>query len=174
MRSRESGSAYCEWQSSWQNWTPTRHAIADPLADAAEALSRDGIGALIAIQREVNLAPYIETGERIRYPVAREQWSVHYNVSRDGKLFAGDGGGPGSVANQTPLPGARRLDAPGNGQGSPCLVLRLTRPDAPYIEIAEEQELQFRFAGKWLSETGSHWTASATTHSREPGRFLNR
>jgi diadenylate cyclase len=49
----------------WQNWTPTRHAIADPLADAAEALSRDGIGALIAIQREVNLAPYIETGEKI-------------------------------------------------------------------------------------------------------------
>ena len=49
----------------WQTWTPSRHAIADPLADAAEALSRDGIGALICIQREVNLAPYIETGEKI-------------------------------------------------------------------------------------------------------------
>jgi oligogalacturonide lyase len=58
----------------------------------------------------------IETGERIRYPIARDQWSVHYNISRDGKLFAGDGGGPGSVANQTPLPQARRLDPPGNGQ----------------------------------------------------------
>jgi len=58
----------------------------------------------------------VETGERVRYPIAREQWSVHYNVSRNGKLFAGDGGGPGSVANQTPLPGARRLDRPGNGQ----------------------------------------------------------
>ncbi|MBO0697075.1 MAG: hypothetical protein J2P46_01655 [Zavarzinella sp.] len=58
----------------------------------------------------------VETGERIRYPIAREQWSVHYNVSRDGKLFAGDGGGPGSVANQTPLPAAKRLDPPGNGQ----------------------------------------------------------
>ena len=43
-------------------------------------------------------------------------WSVHYNISRDGKLFAGDGGGPGSVANQTPLPQAQRLDPPGNGQ----------------------------------------------------------
>jgi oligogalacturonide lyase len=42
--------------------------------------------------------------ERIRYPVAREHWSVHFNVSPDGKLFAGDGGGPRSVA------------APGNGQ----------------------------------------------------------
>jgi oligogalacturonide lyase len=31
-------------------------------------------------------------------------------------VFAGDGGGPGSVANQTPLPEKRRLDPPGNGQ----------------------------------------------------------
>jgi oligogalacturonide lyase len=58
----------------------------------------------------------VETGERVRYPIAREQWSVHYNISRDGKLFAGDGGGPGSVANQTPLPNSRKLDPPGNGQ----------------------------------------------------------
>jgi oligogalacturonide lyase len=58
----------------------------------------------------------IETGERVRYPIARDQWSVHYNISRDGKLFAGDGGGPGSVANQTPLPEGRRLNPPGNGQ----------------------------------------------------------
>lgn len=49
----------------WRAWLPARHSIADPLADAAEALSRDCIGALIAIQREVSLAAYIETGERI-------------------------------------------------------------------------------------------------------------
>jgi oligogalacturonide lyase len=46
----------------------------------------------------------LETGEKIRYKVAREHWSVHFNVAPDGKLFAGDGGGPASVA------------APGNGQ----------------------------------------------------------
>ena len=51
-----------------------------------------------------------------RYPIAREHWSVHYNVSRDGKLFAGDGGGPGSVANLTPLPERKKLDPPGNTQ----------------------------------------------------------
>src|SRR5215471_9057842 len=51
------------------------------------------------------LAGYkLATGEKIRYKVEREQWSVHFNVSPDGKLFAGDGGGPNSVA------------APGNGQ----------------------------------------------------------
>lgn len=46
----------------------------------------------------------LTTGQRVRYKVEREQWSVHFNISPDGKLFAGDGGGPNSVA------------APGNGQ----------------------------------------------------------
>ena len=46
----------------------------------------------------------IATGKRTRYPVAREDWSVHFNQSHDGRHFAGDGGGPRSVA------------APGNGQ----------------------------------------------------------
>jgi oligogalacturonide lyase len=46
----------------------------------------------------------ISGGKSIRYPVQREHWSVHFNESHDGALFAGDGGGPNSVA------------APGNGQ----------------------------------------------------------
>ena len=46
----------------------------------------------------------IATGKATRYSVARAEWSVHFNISPDGKLFAGDGGGPRSVA------------APGNGQ----------------------------------------------------------
>jgi oligogalacturonide lyase len=56
------------------------------------------------------------TGERLWYPLERSQWSVHYNQSHDGKLFAGDGGGPDSVANRTPLPKSHSLDPPGNGQ----------------------------------------------------------
>lgn len=51
------------------------------------------------------LAGYnIATGARIWYHLERSEWSVHFNVSPDGTLFAGDGGGPNSVA------------APGNGQ----------------------------------------------------------
>ncbi|MCI0741401.1 MAG: oligogalacturonate lyase family protein [Gemmataceae bacterium] len=46
----------------------------------------------------------LESGDKIRYKLAREHWSVHFNQSPDGKLFEGDGGGPKSVA------------APGNGQ----------------------------------------------------------
>ncbi len=41
------------------------HPMVDKLADAAEALSRQCIGALIAIQREMPLAAFVETGERI-------------------------------------------------------------------------------------------------------------
>ena len=43
-------------------------------------------------------------GKWIWYNLQRSEWSVHFNVSPDGTLFAGDGGGPNSVA------------APGNGQ----------------------------------------------------------
>src|SRR5712692_9383598 len=51
------------------------------------------------------LAGYnVSTGERTWYHLERSEWSVHFNVSPDGTLFAGDGGGPDSVA------------APGNGQ----------------------------------------------------------
>ncbi|PYS60213.1 MAG: oligogalacturonate lyase [Acidobacteria bacterium] len=51
------------------------------------------------------LAGYnVSSGDRIWYHLQRSEWSVHFNVSPDGKLFAGDGGGPNSVA------------APGNGQ----------------------------------------------------------
>jgi oligogalacturonide lyase len=46
----------------------------------------------------------IATGKQTRYKVERDKWSVHFNIAPNGKLFAGDGGGPSSVA------------APGNGQ----------------------------------------------------------
>jgi oligogalacturonide lyase len=39
------------------------------------------------------------TGERRWYHLQRDEWSVHYNVSPDGSLFAGDGGGEGMVAH---------------------------------------------------------------------------
>jgi oligogalacturonide lyase len=51
------------------------------------------------------LAGYeLATGKRTWYHLERGEWSVHFNQSPDGTLFAGDGGGPSSVA------------APDNGQ----------------------------------------------------------
>jgi oligogalacturonide lyase len=56
----------------------------------------------------------IATGARTQYHLERNEWSVHFNASPDGTLFAGDGGGPNSVANRSP--NGERLDLPGNGQ----------------------------------------------------------
>jgi oligogalacturonide lyase len=45
------------------------------------------------------LAAYeVATGRRTWYHLARDEWSIHFNVSNDGALFCGDGGDPGQVA----------------------------------------------------------------------------
>jgi oligogalacturonide lyase len=41
----------------------------------------------------------VETGERTAYHLQRNEWSIHFNVTRDGKLFCGDGGDEGQVAH---------------------------------------------------------------------------
>ena len=33
-----------------------------------------------------------------KYGLQKREWSVHFDVSPDGKFFSGDGGGPNSVA----------------------------------------------------------------------------
>lgn len=86
----------------------------------------------------------LATGEKIKYRVEREHWSVHYNVSPDGKLFAGDGGGPKSVA------------APGNGQW-----IYLFKPEAGKLKAQKlvdlskhnyelEPNVTFTPDGKWI------------------------
>lgn len=40
----------------------------------------------------------IKTGKSIKYSLTKKEWSVHFNVSPNGKIFSGDGGGPNSVA----------------------------------------------------------------------------
>lgn len=45
------------------------------------------------------LAKYsVDTGARTWYHLQRDEWSIHFNVSRDGTLLCGDGGDPGQVA----------------------------------------------------------------------------
>jgi oligogalacturonide lyase len=45
------------------------------------------------------LAAYdVATGKRTWYHLDRNEWSVHFNVSADGSLFAGDGGDSEMVA----------------------------------------------------------------------------
>jgi oligogalacturonide lyase len=96
----------------------------------------------------------LETGERRRYRIAREHWSVHFNVSRDGKLFAGDGGGPGSVANLTPLPERKKLDPPGNTQA----IFLFTPADTPFetIEVGSEKVKVGALAARKLVDLSKH------------------
>jgi oligogalacturonide lyase len=46
------------------------------------------------------LAGYnVENGTKTWYHLQRDEWSIHFNVTKDGTLFCGDGGDPGQVAH---------------------------------------------------------------------------
>jgi oligogalacturonide lyase len=95
--------------------------------------------------KEFWLAGVAYAGEQaVRYRLAREHWSVHFNISPDGRLFAGDGGGPRSVA------------APGNGQ---WIYLFTPQPSGLQVErlvdLARhdyqlEPNVTFTPDGKWI------------------------
>src|SRR6266700_1145017 len=40
----------------------------------------------------------LATGEKKKYQMDRNEWSIHFNISNDQRLFAGDGGDSGQVA----------------------------------------------------------------------------
>lgn len=40
----------------------------------------------------------VKTGDRTRYGLKRDEWSIHFNISPDEKVFAGDGGDSSQVA----------------------------------------------------------------------------
>lgn len=40
----------------------------------------------------------VHTGKEVKYELQRDEWSIHFNRSNDGKLFCGDGGDAGQVA----------------------------------------------------------------------------
>ena len=95
--------------------------------------------------QEFWLAGVAMEGDRaIRYRLPREQWSVHFNVSPDGRLFAGDGGGPRSVA------------APGNGQWiylfrpTPAGLEAETLVDLSKHDYQLEPNVTFTPDGKWI------------------------
>jgi oligogalacturonide lyase len=89
------------------------------------------------------LAGYeLATGKRTWYHMAPEEWSVHFNVSPDGQLFAGDGGGPHSVA------------APHNGTW-----IYLFRPELPRNDRSLDGENSItagRFASEKLVDMSHH------------------
>jgi oligogalacturonide lyase len=48
------------------------------------------------------LAGYdLKTGKRVAYHMQRDEWSIHFNLTKDLDMFCGDGGDPGQVARAT-------------------------------------------------------------------------
>lgn len=68
-----------------------------------EFFSRDGKWIYYDLQMPKSqvfwLARYnVKTGKTEKFGLTKREWSVHFNVSPDGTVFSGDGGGPNSVA----------------------------------------------------------------------------
>jgi oligogalacturonide lyase len=40
----------------------------------------------------------VNTGQKTKYELQRDEWSIHFNSNKDNSLFCGDGGDPGQVA----------------------------------------------------------------------------
>jgi len=87
----------------------------------------------------VNLA----TGERTRYAVVRQHWSVHYNVSPDQTRFAGDGGGPGSVPRRQ-----RPVDLTSSRRRGALVAERLV--DLSRHDYDLEPNVTFTPDGRWI------------------------
>jgi len=94
----------------------------------------------------------VETGERIRYPLLRSEWSVHYNVSWDGKVFSGDGGGPDSVANRNPGSNTP-LNPPQNGQ---WMYLFTPTGETTTIKVNGEDVKVGKFTTEKLADLSKH------------------
>nr|UXE44820.1 oligogalacturonate lyase [uncultured bacterium] len=81
----------------------------------------------------------------LRYELPRDQWSVHYNISWDGKLFAGDGGDEHMVAH---------------AQNGKWIYLFTPQPDntlkaEKLVNMSKhdydlEPNVQFKPDGKWI------------------------
>jgi hypothetical protein len=72
------------------------------------------------------------------------------------------------------FPEASRTNA---NHPSPCYMFRLTKPDAPLIEFAEEQVIQYRIGGKWLPPekyNGPFTMADTFPECGQLGTILNR
>jgi oligogalacturonide lyase len=125
----------------------------------------------------------IATGNRTWDHLERNEWSVHYNVSPDGSLFAGDGGHEGSVAHAPdgkwiylfrpqlirsadgPAPGSGKLIRPGVFH-SERLVNMATH------DYGLEPNVNFTPDGKWIVFRSNMFNSTnvyAVEVARSPG-----
>ena len=108
------------------------------------------------------LAGYeIATGKHLWYHLDRNEWSVHYNVSPDGSMFAGDGGAENMVAHAqdgkwiylfrpgpTPASAATKANSNGLIQTGTVKVERLVNMSKHNYHL--EPNVNFTPDGKWV------------------------
>jgi len=87
----------------------------------------------------------VATGKETRYPVERDQWSVHFNISWDEKLFAGDGGDSGMVAHAENGKWIYLFTPRADGTLKAEKLVNMTKHDYDL-----EPNVQFTPDGKWI------------------------
>jgi oligogalacturonide lyase len=107
------------------------------------------------------LAGYeIATGKRLWYHMQRNEWSIHFNVTYDGTLFAGDGGDSGQVAKAPDgrwlyLFHPRRLDTDPSKPDSKNMIQTGVFDSEKLVNMARqdytlEPNVNFSPDGKWI------------------------
>jgi oligogalacturonide lyase len=108
------------------------------------------------------LASAAPDGTRRWYHVNRDHWSVHFNISPDGKLFAGDGGDEEMVAHARdgkwlylftpqPIPDVAGISAPNSGELVHPGTLRAEKlVNMSKHDYRLEPNIFFTRDGKWL------------------------
>ncbi|MFT3827239.1 MAG: oligogalacturonate lyase family protein [Chitinophagaceae bacterium] len=79
-----------------------------------------------------------------KYALTRNEWSIHYNISPDQKLFCGDGGDPGQVAKATDGMWIYLFTPDGDHFASEKLV------NMKYHNYKLEPNVHFSPDGKWV------------------------
>lgn len=86
----------------------------------------------------------LTTGKEKRYEMTRNEWSIHFTVSPDQKLFAGDGGDPGQVAKAEDGMWIYLFTPDGDHFKSECLV------NMKHHNYKLEPNVHFSPDGKWI------------------------
>jgi oligogalacturonide lyase len=130
------------------------------------------------------LAAAAPDGKRRWYHVDRDQWSVHFNISPDGKLFAGDGGDEEMVAHArdgkwlylfTPqtIPDVAGISAPNaDDLVHPGTLLPERLVDMKAHDYRLEPNIFFTRDGKWLIFR-SNMNGEVHTYMVEVARHAN-
>lgn len=127
------------------------HEVADAVADAIDRLSRSGIGAIIAIEREIALDEYVESGSALDAKVSADLLATiftPYSPLHDGAvLIRGDtliGAGCILPLSQTPLAdrslGTRHRAALGLAEETDALVIIVSEETAS-VSLANDGKL---------------------------------